>query len=268
MSANPTTLPPADELGAENAQEPLISDAAQDLADRLWRDLPVAWRDGFGPDAQAAQGAILRASERAVADQKQGGIYPPHPRQWLAAFKAIPQGPAGVKVALVGQDPYHGPNQAMGLCFSVPEREPSPPSLRNILAELKSDLGLGAPSSGDLTAWARRGVLLLNASLTVRPGQANSHAFIGWDELTQLALAACARDVSPKVFVGWGSFAQKKILNALASPEARVWPTLFSAHPSPLSAHRGFLGSRPFSAINGLLGQMGAEPVDWRLPGQ
>lgn len=242
---------------------------AQDLADRLWRDLPTPWQAALEAQRPGeARAAILKASERAVKDQRAGGIYPPHPKQWLAAFKAIPSGPSGVKVALVGQDPYHGPRQAMGLCFSVPHGEPAPPSLRNILQELKDDLGLGAPSSGDLMAWAHRGVLLLNASLTVRPGMANSHAFIGWEAVTELALAACACDASPKVFVGWGSFAQKKISSALSAPGARVWPTLFSAHPSPLSAYRGFVGSRPFSAINALLAEAGGEPVDWRLPGQ
>jgi len=269
MSQNSQPIPDfAPDGGKENSPERLSACAA-DLADRLWRDLPEAWQtalDSHKPGA--ARDAIFKASERAVKDQKAGGIYPPHPRQWLAAFKAIPAGPAGVKVALVGQDPYHGPRQAMGLCFSVPTGEPAPPSLRNILQELNGDLGLGAPLSGDLSVWAARGVLLLNASLTVRPGMANSHAFIGWETLTELALAACALDSAPKVFVGWGSFAQKKIVAALALENAHPWPTLFSAHPSPLSAYRGFVGSRPFSKINAMLAEQGVEGVDWRLPGQ
>jgi uracil-DNA glycosylase len=177
-----------------------------------------------------------------------------------------------VKVVILGQDPYHGPGQAMGLSFSVPEGVPHPPSLRNIFKELADDCAIPAPASGDLTPWARQGVLLLNNSLTVEGGQAGSHAGRGWDAITDACVAAVAQRDEPAVFILWGSHAQKKAsriaeLNADEQGQRARHCVIRSPHPSPLSAHRGFFGSKPFSRANAFLEQAGREPVDWRLEG-
>ena len=167
-----------------------------------------------------------------------------------------------VKVVILGQDPYHGPGQAMGLSFSVPEGVKLPPSLRNIYKELAADLGVDAPASGDLTGWARQGVLLLNNTLTVEQGQAGSHAGRGWDAITDACVAAvAARDV-PSVFILWGSHAQAKA-KRIAGLKTGPHLVVESPHPSPLSAHRGFFGSKPFSRANDFLTQHGRGKVDW-----
>lgn len=166
------------------------------------------------------------------------------------------------RVVILGQDPYHEPRQANGLAFSVHGGVPIPPSLRNIYQELESDVGIAPASHGDLTAWAKRGVLLLNATLTVRAHQANSHEAIGWRVLTDRIISLLGQREKPLAFVLWGRFAQSKRA-LITNPHDLV---ILSPHPSPLSAHRGFFGSRPFSRINRFYTERGEEPIDWQLP--
>jgi len=179
-----------------------------------------------------------------------------------AIFSAFRRPLADVRVLIVGQDPYPTPGHPIGLCFAV-ERDvrPLPASLRNIYVELASDLGVPAPEHGDLSAWSDRGVMLLNRVLTVRPGAPASHAGKGWEEVTSCAISALAARGGPLVAVLWGRQAQA--LRPLLEPV----PCLESVHPSPLSAHRGFFGSRPFSRVNEMLLAQGGAPMDWSLPG-
>jgi len=199
----------------------------------------------------ARMGEFLRAEIDAGR-----GYLPPGP-DVLRAF-TFPM--AQVKVLIVGQDPYPTPGHAMGLSFSVaPGVRPLPRSLANIVAEYGADLGYPAPASGDLTAWAQRGVLLLNRVLTVRAGAPASHRGKGWEEVTECAIRALVARDQPLVAILWGRDA------ATLTPMLTGCPVIASAHPSPLSANRGFFGSRPFSRANELLAAAGAEPVDWRL---
>jgi len=192
--------------------------------------------------------------------EKQAGktVYPPG----KLIFNAFDQTPFdNVKVVIIGQDPYHGPGQAMGLSFSVPKGIAIPPSLQNIYKELHTDIGMPIPNHGDLTSWAKQGVLLLNASLTVREGEANSHAKIGWMFFTD-AIIKKINDYQQKVvFLLWGKFAQEKAL--FISSEKHF--ILKAAHPSPLSAHNGFFNCKHFSKTNQLLVQSGKEPINWFL---
>jgi uracil-DNA glycosylase len=187
-----------------------------------------------------------------------GHGYLPAGDQVLRAF----QRPlAAVKVLIVGQDPYPTPGHPVGLSFSVaPDVRPLPPSLVNIFKELVDDLGVPVPSCGDLTAWADAGVLLLNRSLTVSPGLANSHRGKGWEPVTERAITVLASRGGPLAAILWGRDAQS-VKGALGPV-----PSVASPHPSPLSAHRGFFGSRPFSRVNQLLEEQGGTPVDWVLP--
>ena len=178
--------------------------------------------------------------------------------------------PADVRVVILGQDPYHGPGQAMGLSFSVPEGQKLPPSLRNIYKEMATDLGCTAPTSGDLTSWAQQGVLLLNTTLTVREHAANSHAKLGWKTLTDAIIRLCLQLEQPVVFLTWGRHAIDMVEAAREATDATANKFFFaSTHPSPLSATRAagdlpaFMGSRPFSRTNELLAQHGAAPIDW-----
>jgi uracil-DNA glycosylase len=164
-------------------------------------------------------------------------------------------------VVLLGQDPYHGPEQAHGLCFSVPAGVSAPPSLKNMFKELEADLGVPKPSTGDLGPWAERGFLLLNTVLTVREGEAGSHQKRGWERLTDQAIRALSSRQRPLVFALWGKPAQQK--RALVDETRHK--VVVAAHPSPLSAHRGFLGARPFSAIQAALTALGEAPFDFRL---
>ncbi|MDR2843092.1 MAG: uracil-DNA glycosylase [Candidatus Symbiothrix sp.] len=164
-----------------------------------------------------------------------------------------------VKVVILGQDPYHEPGQAHGLCFSVNDGIPLPPSLQNIYKELQDDLGITPAASGNLVRWAEQGVLLLNATLTVQAHQAGSHQNKGWEEFTDAVIHALAEQKEHIVYILWGSYAQRK--GAFIDPaKNRI---LKSAHPSPLSAYRGFFGSKPFSAANAYLVQQGGSPVNW-----
>ena len=167
-----------------------------------------------------------------------------------------------VKVLILGQDPYHEPGQANGLAFSVNPGVKLPPSLRNIFAELQSDCDITPPDSGDLTTWARQGVFLLNSSLSVEAGKAASHKDFGWQTFTDAAVQRLAALPQPVAFVLWGAHAQKKAVIAARSPYPRL--VLQAPHPSPLSAYRGFFGSRPFSQINAFLAQHGQKQIDWQ----
>jgi uracil-DNA glycosylase len=168
---------------------------------------------------------------------------------------------ADVRVLVVGQDPYPTPGHPMGLSFSVqPDVRPLPRSLANVFTELQADLGVPPPSTGDLSPWADRGVMLLNRVLTVRPGEPASHRGRGWEQVTDRAIAALVERGGPLVAVLWGRDAQS------LAPALGDVPVVASPHPSPLSASRGFFGSRPFSRVNALLAEQGADPVDWSLP--
>lgn len=212
------------------------------------------WAEALAPvDGDIARmGAFLREEIAA------GHGYLPAGDHILRAF----QRPlAEVKVLVVGQDPYPTPGHPVGLSFSVAaDVRPLPPSLVNIFKELIDDLGVAPPACGDLTPWADAGVLLLNRSLTVSPGRANSHRGKGWEPVTECAIRALADRGGPLAAILWGRDAQT--LKPMLAPV----PWVESAHPSPLSAHRGFLGSRPFSRVNALLEEQGGTPVDWRLP--
>lgn len=177
-------------------------------------------------------------------------------------LRAFVEPMAAVKVLITGQDPYPTPGHAMGLAFSTaPDVRPVPRSLSNIFAELSNDLGITAADNGDLTPWARQGVLLLNRVLTVRPGAPASHRGKGWEAVTEQAIRALVARPGPLVAVLWGRDAQG------LKPMLGNTPTIESSHPSPLSAARGFFGSRPFSKVNAQLGEQGATPVDWDLRG-
>ena len=194
-----------------------------------------------------------------VADERRRHIvYPPHDQVFTALHLTSY---AGTRVLILGQDPYHGPRQAHGLCFSVQHGVGIPPSLANIHAELHTDLGIEPPEHGNLEAWARQGVLLLNATLTVRAGQAASHQGKGWEVFTDQVIRAVDAKCERVVFILWGASARKKKPLIDTTRHAIVE----SAHPSPLSAHNGFLGSRPFSRTNAALVESGVEPVDWIL---
>lgn len=167
-----------------------------------------------------------------------------------------------VKVVLLGQDPYHGPNQAHGLSFSVQPGVDTPPSLRNIFKELQADLGCSIPNNGYLETWAKQGVLLLNTVLTVRQGEAHSHKGMGWEAFTDRVISLLNNREKPVIFLLWGRPAQTKL--ALIDQSKHFIIT--SPHPSPLSASRGFFGSRPFSKVNQYLSQLGEKEIDWQIP--
>lgn len=193
------------------------------------------------------------------AERQEGPVYPP-PDQLFSAFNATPFD--AVKVVILGQDPYHGAGQAHGLAFSVPPGVPLPPSLKNVYKELEKDLGCRKVRHGHLMAWAERGVLLLNSVLTVRGGQAGSHAGRGWETLTDEAIRQLSARARPLVFVLWGRHAREK----LSLIDTDRHPVVRSAHPSPFSAASGFFGSRPFSQANGYLEALEQDPIDWQLP--
>ena len=185
-------------------------------------------------------------------------VYPPG-KNIFEAFNRTPF--SKVKVVILGQDPYHGPQQAHGLCFSVPEKVDFPPSLQNILKELESDLGLPLPPHGNLSSWADQGVLLLNATLTVRANMAGSHQGRGWEQFTDTAIRQLSVNRSGLVFMLWGNYARNK--KALIDPSKHL--ILEAPHPSPLSVYRGFFGCRHFSKANEWLVKTGQDPVDWML---
>lgn len=217
----------------------------------------LSWQDILSEEkAKPYFQSILQQVSQARAQGQV--VYPPAD----AVFNAFKLTPADkLKVVILGQDPYHGPNQAMGLSFSVKPGVAKPPSLVNIFKELHSDLGHTIPKSGDLTAWAKQGVLLLNATLTVLAGQPQSHAGLGWQTFTDNVIQHLNDFPHPLVYLLWGASAQKK--QALINTKKHH--IIKTTHPSPLSAHRGFLGSKPFSKANEWLQTQGIQPVDWSL---
>lgn len=209
------------------------------------------------------RGVVDSAEHRALldfvaAERRRGPVYPPEGEVYTA-LRTTPF--AEVKVLLLGQDPYHGPGQAHGLAFSVRPGVPLPPSLHNMFKELQADLGVPRPSTGSLLPWAQRGVLLLNAVLTVREGEANSHANKGWERFTDAVIRAVGHKEDPVVFLLWGRYAQKK--KPLIDTKRHV--VLEGVHPSPLSAKKGFFGSKPFSKTNAALKEKGRPEIDWSL---
>ena len=214
-----------------------------------------SWYEALKEQFEAPYFAQLK--EFLVAERQQYTCYPPGSK----IFNAFDSTPLDkVKVVILGQDPYHEPGQAMGLCFSVPDGVQVPPSLVNIIKEINDDLGMQIPTSkGDLSGWARQGVLLLNATLTVRAHRAGSHQHQGWEEFTDAAIKAVNDKRRGVVFLLWGSYAIAK--RKLIDPNKHF--ILTAPHPSPLSAYRGFFGCRHFSRANDLLRQQGQEPIDW-----
>jgi len=219
--------------------------------------LTGSWLDRLGGRLETEKMQELAAFLRSEKTRGKT-IYPPG----ALIFNAFKHAPfEAVKVVILGQDPYHGPGQAHGLSFSVPDGVPPPPSLQNIYKELERDLGLQRPSTGNLMPWAEQGVLLLNAVLTVEQAKPGSHQNKGWEEFTDAAIASLAEDRDGLVFLLWGAYAQAKgrII------DNRRHCVLRAPHPSPLSAHRGFLGCGHFSAANRYLQGRGVKPINWRL---
>ncbi|GAB3477810.1 uracil-DNA glycosylase [Amycolatopsis cihanbeyliensis] len=222
------------------------------------RGLQDVVESGWAKALEPVADRIREMGEFLRAEIAAGRSYLPSGDNVLRAFQ---QPFHEVRALIVGQDPYPTPGHPIGLCFAVaPDVRPLPKSLINIFAEYRDDLGYPEPSNGDLTPWTEQGVLLLNRALTVRPGAPNSHQGKGWEEVTDQAIRALAARDEPMVAILWGSNARK-----LKPLLGRV-PCVESVHPSPMSAHNGFFGSRPFSRTNDLLAQQGADPVDWKLP--
>jgi uracil-DNA glycosylase len=219
-------------------------------------ELPDDWRAALGGELDKPYFHALR---RFVADERaRGPVYPPED-EVFAAFERTPL--ARVRVVLLGQDPYHDEGQAHGLCFSVKPGVRRPPSLHNMLLELRDDLGVSSGEGGTLTSWADQGVLMLNAVLTVRAHEANSHKDRGWETFTDAVISTVHAKETPVVFVLWGGYARKKARRIDGARHA----VIESAHPSPLSARSGFFGSRPYSKINEALVRHGTAPIDWSL---
>ena len=221
--------------------------------------IPPSWQAALEPVLQSAESRKLGGWLRAEEDAGKT-VYPPR-GQRLNALALTPLDQ--VRVVILGQDPYHGPGQAHGLAFSVQDGVKVPPSLVNIYKELESDLGIPRRDHGNLSGWARQGVLLLNNTLTVEAGQAGSHAGRGWDAITDAAVAAVVERGDPAVFILWGSHAKKKAGRVRGLGTAEHHLVLTSPHPSPLSAHSGFFGSKPFSQANAFLERHGIAPIDW-----
>lgn len=225
-------------------------------------NIPEPWLSVLGGEVGES---YWRNLTRSLADAKQRGdtIYPPTDL-WFAALAATR--PEAVKVVILGQDPYHGEGQAHGLCFSVQPDVKVPPSLRNIYKELESDVGTFPVMHGCLRHWAEQGVLLLNTVLTVEAGKAAAHKGWGWEKFTDAVVSAVADDPAPKVFILWGAHAQKKADQVAALGAGSPHLLLRAPHPSPLSAHQGFFGTKPFSRSNEFLMAAGRGGIDWQLP--
>lgn len=217
--------------------------------------VPDAWQSVLAPFWATPEARQLAT----FLDQIPAHLICPPAALWFAALAKV--APENAQVVILGQDPYHGPNQAMGLAFSVPHGQPIPPSLRNIFHELGQDLQCSEPTSGNLMPWVCQNVLLLNTTLTVAPGQAGSHAGQGWECLTQLVIRRLFEPDQPRAFLLWGAAAQRQCPRALNSTHL----VLTAPHPSPLSAHRGFLGCRHFSQVNRWRYQQGLPELDWAL---
>ncbi len=218
---------------------------------------PITWTHKLGHEKDKAYFKTLMSF---LQKERSSGkvIYPPH-NQVFAAFANTEY--EKIKVVIIGQDPYHGANQANGLAFSVNKGIPFPPSLKNIFSEIESDLGFPIPSHGDLSHWSNQGVLLLNSVLTVESSKANSHQGMGWETFTDEVIQALSASPQPIAFLLWGAYAQKKAAAIDTSRHA----IFKSPHPSPLSAHRGFFGCKHFSRANEWLIQQGKSPIDWQI---
>ena len=213
-----------------------------------------SWKQRLAPEFE--KDYFVKLTEFVRAEYSRTTVFPPA-RLIFNAFDHCPFD--STKVVIIGQDPYHGPGQAHGLCFSVMEGVPNPPSLQNIFKEILSDLGKPLPPNGDLTRWACQGVLLLNATLTVQAHQAGSHQRKGWEEFTDAAIRHLAEEREHLVFILWGAYAQKK--GAFIDRNKHL--VLTSAHPSPLSAYNGFFGNKHFSRANEYLAAYGIAEIDW-----
>ena len=220
-------------------------------------DLHPSWFAHLAPEFDQPYMKQLKAF--LLAEKQRGKVIFPTSKNIFNAFNSTPLDQ--VKVVILGQDPYHGPNQAHGLCFSVQPGIQAPPSLQNMFKELERDLGIPAPGHGCLQAWAEQGVLLLNATLTVEQARAGAHQGQGWEQFTDRAIQLVNERCDHVVFLLWGSYAQKKG----AFIDARKHLVLRAPHPSPLSAYRGFIGCGHFSSANHYLQQQGKAPIDWRL---
>ena len=234
-----------------------------DMNDDTAKDKKVKIRPGWlGRLENEFEQPYMAELRQFLVEEKQAGkqIYPPGSE----IFTALNETPfEDVKVVILGQDPYHGPGQAHGLCFSVQPGVPAPPSLMNIYKEMATDLGIPPASHGHLISWARQGVLLLNSVLTVESHRAASHRNRGWEIFTDRIVHIIDAEKESVAFILWGAYAQKK--GAFIDRNRHL--VITSPHPSPLSASRGFLGSRPFSKVNHWLEEKGQQPVNWRLPG-
>ena len=224
--------------------------------------LHPSWLEPLRPEFDSPYMAALRAY--LIAEKSAGKRIFPKGNEWFRALDLTPL--ENVRVVILGQDPYHGEGQAHGLCFSVrPEVRP-PPSLVNIYKEMASDLGMAPAKHGFLEHWAKQGVLLLNSVLTVQMGMAASHRDRGWERFTDAVIRLINARPEPVVFILWGSYAQKKAAFVDSIDRGGRHLVLKSAHPSPLSAHNGFFGSKPFSKANAFLESLGQKPIDWALP--
>ncbi len=223
-------------------------------------DKAPSWQPALQAEFDAPYMRGLKQFLRAEKDA--GKLVYPHSSHWFHALEVTPLDQ--VKVVILGQDPYHQSGQAHGLCFSVMPGVKTPPSLVNMYKELDTDLGIAPVGHGYLEGWAQQGVLLLNAVLTVEDSKANAHKGRGWEQFTDAVIAAVNEHCEQVVFLLWGSYAQKKG----AVIDRNRHQVLHAPHPSPLSAYRGFFGSRPFSQANQYLEQVGKTPIDWQLPAQ
>ncbi|MEO7717834.1 MAG: uracil-DNA glycosylase [Capsulimonas sp.] len=219
--------------------------------------LPESWRESLAGEFEKPY--FHKLTEFVDAQRAEHSVFPPEP-EVFSALKLTPLD--DVKVMILGQDPYHDDGQAHGLCFSVRPGIKPPPSLVNIFKELKSELDIPIPDNGYLVPWAEQGVLLVNAVLTVRAHEANSHKNKGWETFTDTVIQTVSAKETPVVFVLWGAYAQKKV----PLIDTNKHTIIQSAHPSPLSARSGFFGSKPFSKINDTLRANGRAEIDWRLP--
>lgn len=216
-----------------------------------------SWKEKLIPEFEKSYMTELRAFLKNELDKKK--IIYPRGEEYFAALNKTPF--EKVKVVILGQDPYHGEGQAHGLCFSVRPGVPFPPSLLNIFKEMEADLSVKRPTSGDLSKWADQGVLLLNSVLTVEAGKAAAHQGQGWEQFTDKIISLLNDERENLVFVLWGAYAQKK--GAFIDRKKHL--VIEAPHPSPLSAHRGFFGTRPFSKVNQYLKQKGLSEIDWQL---
>ncbi|XP_076843206.1 uracil-DNA glycosylase isoform X2 [Brachyhypopomus gauderio] len=258
LKTAPSAVLPSPSRSPELLDRTARSEKAQDLlaAHATPAGIGESWRRALG--AQFGK-PYFRSLMSFVAEERQKHtIYPPLHQVFTWTHMCEIE---DVKVVVLGQDPYHGPNQAHGLCFSVQRPVPPPPSLVNMYKELQADIeGFQHPGHGDLTGWAKQGVLLLNAVLTVRAHQANSHKDKGWEIFTDAVVNWLSANLEGLVFMLWGSYAQKKG----AAIDRKRHHVLQSVHPSPLSAHRGFFGCKHFSKTNELLKKSGKKPIDWK----